>query len=93
MTLAKLFKKNERKPVTFPLTGKYLIINPSHFKEEYRKRKLLVMQATGGFGCLEHTNGSAVSVRIVGDGEEVRFNREDFVAEFVGDIEALKQEA
>lgn len=92
LTLAKLFPKNERKDITFPLEGKYLIIDPKKLKPEYQKRKFLVVKATGGFGCIENARGSAVFTECVGDGENARYERYEFVAEFVGDIEALKKE-
>ncbi len=86
MTLAKLFKKTERKDLTFPLTGKFLIVNPKNRKEQYRTRRDLVVRAYGGFGCQEDTIGGAVFCEDIDGGTE-RLYRSDFVAEFNGTFE------
>lgn len=91
-TLASLFPKVERKELTFPLEGKYLIIKPTALSAIYRQRKYMVWQATGGFGCSDATIGGAVFATCVADGDHARYHRSDFAAEFAGDIEAFKKE-
>ena len=87
------FKPSEFKPADGDYTGKHLIINPNRFTPEYRKRKFLVWQAHSGFGCSPIKMGRAVFATCVGDGEDARFDRGDFLYEFTGDVEALKAEA
>ncbi len=86
------FKKEEIGPMTMPLTGKYLIHNPT-FLPEYNKRKFLVWGPVGGFGTEEGKIGRGIFGCCVGDGEgPVKFYSSDFGGVFLGDVEALKNE-
>jgi hypothetical protein len=87
-----LFKKEELKPLEYPYFGKYLVKNPMVHTPEYRARKFLVWKAKGGFGCEEGKIGSGVFATCVADGETCKNHGGDFWYEFVGDVEALKNE-
>ena len=93
LTVKDFFKKEEIGPMTMPLTGKYLIHNPT-FKEEFNKRKFLVWGPVGGFGTEEGKIGRGIFGYCVGDGEgPVKFYSSDFCGVFLGDVEALRNEA
>lgn len=54
------------------ITGRYVVIYKSSMIPEYQDLSWRVFHATGGFGCLPDTMGSAVFGRFVRDGEEAR---------------------
>jgi hypothetical protein len=87
------FKPEEIGQLPDNYNGHWLIVRPTWPKQEFRKRRFLVWQAQGGFGCDPTKIGRAVFAECAGDGEHgVRFDRGDFVGEFIGDLEALKKE-
>ena len=90
--LTALFKARELKLLDGSFLGKYLVIHPTKLKIEFCKRKFLVWRAEDGFGCAPGLIGRAVYATCVGDGESARWNRNDFVYEFVGDPLALAAE-
>ena len=59
--------------------GKVLIMRDDVLTEEYCKPESQLWYATGGFGCGANSRGRAVFVKCLSDGEETRFDREDFV--------------
>ena len=58
--------------------GQVLVMKPSTLKEEYRSPENQLWLATGGFGCEPKASGRAIYATCLGDGEETRWNREDF---------------
>ena len=59
--------------------GQVLVMKPSTLKEEYRSPENQLWLATGGFGCDPKASGRAIYATCLGDGEESRWNREDFI--------------
>lgn len=84
------FKKEEIGPLPDDYAGHWLILSPETIKAEFRTRSNLVWQAQGGFGCDPMKMGRAVFGVCAGDGEDSRWDRGQFVAEFLGDVEALR---
>ena len=74
------------------LEGKLLILRPSLLSPKYRLPALLTWRATGGFGCNPKAMGRAIFSRCVGDNEEARWDRSDFIAEYIGDESELRIE-
>ena len=87
------FKPEELGPLPDYYDGHYLVMRPVKFQASYRQRHFLVWRAGGGFGCDPTKMGRAVFAECVGDGEVARWDRGDFVAEYIGDVDALKAEA
>ena len=85
-------------------TGKVLAISPDVLREDCWQPRNMLWYAEGGFGCSPTSVGRAVYATCLGDGEEARWNRTDFVGvlkeEFLPDwarekleeIQAPKQE-
>lgn len=61
------------------VNGKVLVMKPSTLKEECWSHENQLWLATGGFGCDPKASGRAIYATCLGDGEQSRWNREDFV--------------
>lgn len=61
------------------LEGKVLVMSPYTLKESYWAPENQLWLATGGFGCRPTAAGRAVYATCLSDGEQVRWNREDFI--------------
>ena len=59
--------------------GRVLVLSPDILKESCWTPKNQLWYAQGGFGCAPHSRGSAVFCTCLGDGEETRWDRADFV--------------
>lgn len=59
--------------------GKVLVLSPETLKESAWSPQNQLWLVTGGFGCDPKASGRAVYATCLGDGEETRWNREDFV--------------
>lgn len=59
--------------------GKVLILSPDALRESCYSPKNQLWLATGGFGCSPTALGLAVYATCLGDGEEARWNRTDFI--------------
>ena len=59
--------------------GKVLVMSPDTLQEEFWTPENQLWLATGGFGCNPKASGRAIYAACLGDGEESRWNREDFV--------------
>lgn len=59
--------------------GKVLVLSPETLKESAWSPQNQLWLAIGGFGCDPKASGRAVYATCLGDGEETRWNREDFV--------------
>ena len=60
------------------LEGRYIILKPEYFKEEFRDEKYQLVKAIGGFGCDPKKMGNAIIVKeLLPDGECYRINRCD----------------
>ncbi len=60
-------------------TGKVLVISPDTLKESCWCAENMLWLAEGGFGCSPTASGRAVYATCLGDGEQTRWNREDFI--------------
>lgn len=58
--------------------GKVLVMKPSTLKENCWSPENQLWLATGGFGCDPKASGRAIYATCLGDGEQTRWNREDF---------------
>lgn len=63
----------------FKRVGKVLVMSPYTLKESYWAQENQLWLATGGFGCSPTAAGRAVFAVCLGDGEQTRWNREDFI--------------
>ena len=61
------------------LEGKVLVMSPMTLKESYWAPENQLWLATGGFGCAPNAAGRAVYATCLGDGEQTRWNRSDFI--------------
>ena len=59
--------------------GKGLVLSPDALKENAWSQEHQLWLATGGFGCDPKASGRAIYATCLGNGEETRWNREDFV--------------
>lgn len=59
--------------------GKVLVLSPDTLKEECWSQQNQLWLCTGGFGSRPNARGRAVFATCLGDGEQTRWNREDFV--------------
>ena len=70
-------------------TGKIMVLNPSHLKDEYKTPRDQLVLCESGFGCSPSASGRKVYGRFLSDGEKCEHNRSDFMgelkAEFVPD--------
>ena len=58
--------------------GKVLVLSADALKESAWSRENQLWLATGGFGCDPKAGGRAIYATCLGDGEQTRWNREDF---------------
>lgn len=61
------------------LVGKVLVMKPDTLKEQYWSPQNQLWFATGGFGCDPKASGRAIYAVCLADGEEARWNRENFI--------------
>lgn len=61
------------------LEGKVLVMSPFTLKESCWAPENQLWLATGGFGCVPTAAGRAVYATCLGDGEQTRWNRSDFI--------------
>ena len=61
------------------LNGRVLVLSTESLKESAWQPQNQLWLAEGGFGCSPHSRGRAVYATCLGDGEQVRWNREDFI--------------
>ncbi len=59
--------------------GKVLVMKPETLKESCWTQENQLWLATGGFGCDPKGRGRAIFATCLSDGEQTRWNREDFV--------------
>ena len=59
--------------------GKVLVLSPDSLRESCWEPRNMLWLAEGGFGCSPTASGRAVYATCLGDGEEARWNRSDFV--------------
>ena len=90
-------KHCESEPEKLDYTGKVLVLSPNTLKEEYWSSENQLWLAQSGFGCSPTARGRSILCVCLGDGEQTRWNRNDFVGvlkdEFLPDWakESLKQ--
>lgn len=60
-------------------TGKVLVLSPDSLKESYWTQENQLWYAHDGFGCSPHAIGRSIRCTCLGDGEETRWNRTDFI--------------
>ena len=60
-------------------TGRVLVLSPEILKESRWQPENQLWYARSGFGCEPNSRGRAVFCTCLGDGEETRWNRMDFV--------------
>ena len=60
-------------------TGKVLVLSPDILKEECWRPEDQLWYAHDGFGCRPNAIGRSVRCTCLGDGEETRWNRHDFI--------------
>ena len=60
-------------------TGKVLVLSPNTLKEEYWSPENQLWLAQSGFGCSPTARGRSILCTCLGDGEQTRWNRNDFV--------------
>ncbi len=60
-------------------TGKVLVMSPDTLREEYWDPRNQLWAAEGGFGCSPTASGRAVYATCLGDGEQTRWDRADFI--------------
>ena len=61
------------------LVGRVLVLSPNTLRESCWSDKNMLWLATGGFGTEPKSRGRAVYATCLDDGEETRWNREDFL--------------
>jgi len=66
--------------------GKVVVLSPDTLKESCWRQQDQLWLATGGFGCRSSGSGRAVFATCLGDGEETRWNRTDFVGVLKEDL-------
>ena len=90
-------KQCEPNPEKLDYTGKVLLLSPNTLKEEYWSPENQLWLAESGFGCSPTARGRSILCTCLGDGEQTRWNRNDFVGvlkdEYLPDWakESLKQ--
>ncbi len=60
-------------------TGKVLVMRPDTLREACWDARNQIWLAEGGFGCSPTASGRAVYATCLGDGEQTRWNRDDFI--------------
>ncbi len=61
------------------VVGHVLVLNPDVLKDEYKTPESQLFLAERGFGCKPRASGRAVFGTFLADGEQARFNRQDFL--------------
>ena len=90
-------KQCEPDSSTMDYTGKVLVLSLNTLKEEYWSPENQLWLAQSGFGCSPTARGRSILCTCLGDGEQTRWNRNDFIGvlkdEFLPDWakEELKQ--
>ena len=90
-------KQCEPDSSTMDYTGKVLVLSLNTLKEEYWSPENQLWLAQSGFGCSPTARGRSILCICLGDGEQTRWNRNDFIGvlkdEYLPDWakEALKQ--
>ena len=59
--------------------GRVLILSPNTLKESYWNQRNQLWLAHDGFGCTPGAIGRSIRCTCLGDGEETRWNRTDFI--------------
>lgn len=59
--------------------GKVLVLSPDTLKESYWSPENQLWFAHDGFGCSPHAIGRSIRSTCLGDGEQTRWNRTDFI--------------
>ena len=60
-------------------TGKVLVLSPDILKESCWRPEDQLWYAHDGFGCAPHARGRSIRCECLGDGEQTRWNRHDFI--------------
>lgn len=60
-------------------TGKVLVMNPDTLRESCWDSRNILWYAHDGFGCDPHAIGRSIRCTCLGDGEQTRWNRGDFI--------------
>lgn len=60
-------------------TGKVLVMNPDTLRESFWNQQSQLWYAHDGFGCSPNSIGRSIRCTCLGDGEETRWNRSDFI--------------
>ena len=81
--LTDYFKPEEIGRLDGDYTGRTLLLNPAVVKAEFRSRENLIWKAHGGFGCDPSKIGRAVFAQFLADKESARWDRHDFLAEYI----------
>ncbi len=66
-------------PFKLDYEGKVLVLSPDALRESHWRPKDQLWLGQGGFGCSPDSRGQAVYAVCLGDGEETRWNRDDFI--------------
>ena len=61
------------------VAGQVLVLKPEMLLDEYKTQKCQLYKAERGFGCMPTASGRAIYGTFLVDGEQARFNREDFL--------------
>ena len=77
------FKPEEVGPIPDDMEGHVMILDPVLLAPQFRKREFLLQKAFGGFGCKRYLMGRAVMCECVGDKEHARWDKYDFVGEYI----------
>ena len=64
---------------TLDYEGKVLVLSPETLRESCWSQENQLWYAHDGFGCSPHAIGRSIRCTCLGDGEETRWNRTDFV--------------
>ena len=59
--------------------GRVLVLAPDTLKESYWNQRSQLWYAHDGFGCTPGAIGRSIRCTCLGDGEETRWNRTDFI--------------
>lgn len=76
-----LFERKHCEPDSGSLdyTGKVLVLSPDTLREEFWSPQNQLWLAESGFGCSPTARGRSILCVCLGDGEQTRWNRNDFV--------------
>lgn len=62
-------------------TGKVMVLDPSHLKDEYKTPESQLILCRHGFGCSPESSGRKVFGKFLIDGEDCQYERSDFIGE------------